>query len=701
MALTSSARSRTIPNEPPPIEWPPRGASRLTVPTARAFTSSRSASTSTAQTITTQTVTARTGTTQSATAVTGTARRVTARTVTARTSSKPTVPKPNGTKQNTSGSQLTQATRAPTRAASSAARSVADQLATRQQTFDDLGDPLSGVVFCVVDLETTGASANTCAITEVGAARYLGGTCIGTLQTLVNPGVPIPPEIVYLTGITETMVGPAPKIGAVLPSLLEFIGDAVIVGHNVRFDLSFLNAALLAHHYPKLSNRTLDTCGLARRLVRQEVPNCKLGTLSAHFGFNNQPTHRALDDVRATADLLHLLFERAAGFGVLGLTDLAELPAINRHPQASKLCLTNDLPRSPGVYVFRDQSNKVIYVGKATNLRSRVRSYFSSDDRRKIGAMLQILHRIDHIPCALTIEAEVLEIRLIQRFLPRFNRQAKLHTNYVYLRITGDGPSAKIVVSKDAGGVADATYLGPFSSTSAARLGASALKTAIAANPDRWRDELLATPEAALIRLFSTMTDAANSEKFEYAAQIRDGAGALARALSRQRAIGALRSAGRVEVHTGEQGLLVINGRLRFTDPDAPTANTAVTTAAKPSATATASTKLPTAATPSNPTALKPVVSRHSDALPLPPPTDLVDEMACVVRYLERCTRAVTVSYAEHGLALPAQRFPKFVPTGEACGPGHDEDDLLNRGIAPRQTRSKQNVRNGATTRRR
>jgi DNA polymerase III subunit epsilon len=548
----------------------------------------------------------------------------------------------------------------------------------------------------VVDLETTGASANTCAITEVGAARYLGGKCIGTLQTLVNPGVPIPPEIVYLTGITETMVGPAPKIAAVLPSLLEFIGDAVIVGHNVRFDLSFLNAALRANHYPTLSNRVLDTCGLARRLVRQEVPNCKLGTLSAHFGFHHQPTHRALDDVKATADLLHLLFERAAGYGVLGLTDLAELPAINRHPQAAKLCLTNNLPRSPGVYVFRDQSNKVIYVGKATNLRSRVRSYFSSDDRRKIGAMLEILHRIDHIPCALTIEAEVLEVRLIQRFLPRFNRQAKLHTNYVYLRITGDGPSAKIVVSKDAGGVNDATYLGPFSSTSAARLAASALKTAITANPDRWRDELLLTPEAALTRLFSTMTDAAKSEKFEYAAQVRDGAGALARALARQRTIGALSSAGRIELQTGEHRLLVINGRLRFTDPDAPNPSPNSTDSATPTAptTGTAGTKSPQEALRSAPKAKgqaaaeaepapsqKPATVRHSEALPLPPSTATVDEMACVVRYLERCSRAVTVSFAEHGLALPAQRFPKFVPTGEASGPSHDEDDLLNRGI--------------------
>lgn len=685
MAVPSPARSRTIPNEPPPILWPPQAAPSPT----RSFTSSRTSN----QTTIARTTARPIAPSQVRQANPGPARPGPARPGPARPG--PTlIPTRTTTATVVAGRVQT------------AARKVSDQLASRQQTFDDLGDPLSGVTFCVVDLETTGASANTCAITEVGAARYLGGKCIGTLQTLVNPGVPIPPEIVYLTGITETMVGPAPKIAAVLPSLLEFIGDAVIVGHNVRFDLSFLNAALRANHYPTLSNRVLDTCGLARRLVRQEVPNCKLGTLSAHFGFNNQPTHRALDDVKATADLLHLLFERAAGYGVLGLTDLAELPAINRHPQAAKLCLTNDLPRSPGVYVFRDQANKVIYVGKATNLRSRVRSYFSSDDRRKIGAMLEILHRIDHIPCALTIEAEVLEIRLIQRFLPRFNRQAKLHTNYVYLRITGDGPSAKIVVSKDAGGVHDATYVGPFSSTSAARLAASALKTAIAANQDHWRDELLLTPEAALIRLFSTMTDAAKSEKFEYAAQVRDGAGALSRALTRQRAVGALSAAGRVELHTGGQSLLVIDGRLRFTDPDAPgpaiplapqarpttTPQKAKTSTTKPSTRNAAPTRIePVASGPKLPVERKSVSTRHSHALPVPPPTSTVDEMACVVRYLERCGRSVTVSFAEHGFALPAQRFPRFVPTGEASGPSHDEDDLLTRGTL--QTRNARRIR--------
>jgi DNA polymerase-3 subunit epsilon len=103
---------------------------------------------------------------------------------------------------------------------------------------------LHDVTFCVIDLETTGGAPDTCAITEVGAVKLRGGECLGTFQTLVNPGCSIPRPITVLTGISETMTAPAPLIGAVLPTLLEFVGDAVIVGHNVRFDVSFLDAAL-------------------------------------------------------------------------------------------------------------------------------------------------------------------------------------------------------------------------------------------------------------------------------------------------------------------------------------------------------------------------------------------------------------------------------------------------------------------------
>ncbi len=229
-----------------------------------------------------------------------------------------------------------------------------------QRRFEDLGTPLSDVTFVVIDLETTGGSPTNDRITEVGAVKVRGGECLGTLQTFINPGCAIPPSITVLTGITEAMVIPAPPIEQVLPTLLEFVGDAVVVGHNVRFDTGFLDAALERSGRPRLGNRRVDTCNLARRLVRDEVPNCKLGTLAQRFGLAHQPSHRALDDALATGDLLHVLLERAAGLGVTGLDDLLALPTMAGHAQAAKLGLTAHLPEPRGVPVWQWAWRRVV-----------------------------------------------------------------------------------------------------------------------------------------------------------------------------------------------------------------------------------------------------------------------------------------------------------------------------------------------------
>ena len=195
-----------------------------------------------------------------------------------------------------------------------------------QRSFDELGTPLHEVTFCVLDLETTGGSPGNHAITEIGAVKVRGGERLGRFETLVNPGMAIPPLITVLTGITEAMVLPAPTIAEALPAFLEFLGDAVIVGHNVRFDISFLDAACAARGLDRLTNRRTDTLGLARRLVRDDVPNLRLSTLARHLRVPTEPVHRAMADAQATAEVFHVLLERAATFGVLGLDDLLALP---------------------------------------------------------------------------------------------------------------------------------------------------------------------------------------------------------------------------------------------------------------------------------------------------------------------------------------------------------------------------------------
>ena len=555
-----------------------------------------------------------------------------------------------------------------------------------QGSFDDLGTPLSDVTFCVVDLETTGTSAADCAITEVGAVKLRGGECLGTFQTLVDPGTGIPPSITVLTGITEAMVVDAPPIGAVIPSLLEFMGDAVVVGHNVRFDVSFLRAALEMTGHPPLANRSVDTCGLARRLLRGEVPDCRLGTLATHLRLDHQPSHRALDDALATGDLLHLLLDRAGALGVTGLDDLLTLPRMAGHAQASKLRLTEDLPRGPGVYLFRGRRGEVLYVGRASDLRTRVRSYFSSDTRRKTARLLAETVRIDHRRCASPLEAAVAEIRLIHQHEPRFNRQGTTWRRYAYVKLSlGERfprlSAARVV--RDDGGL----YLGPVPSTSSARRIIEAIETVVplrrctgrsgrtprsgpcvpaqlgvstcpctgevteadyAAIVDVARSGLTDRPGLLLEPLADRMAQFSRQERFEEAAEVRDRAATLATALDRRDRIDGLRGSGLLRlVVDGTSTAEFHHGRLVDCGP-----------------TGDPQTRLPTDpspdAVPNGLPAGMPggIPGTAPDIAPVS--RELADELHCVASWLRRDAHRIVVDHCDGTIAERVTRHATF-----------------------------------------
>lgn len=354
---------------------------------------------------------------------------------------------------------------------------MATSVPTTQRSLEDLGRPLEQTTFCIVDVETTGEAPATGSITEVAAVRIRGGRLEGTLSTLVDPGRPIPAWVSALTGIDAALVADAPPFSAIAENLSDFIGDTVVVGHNVRYDLSCLNHELERCGRPRLENPSVCTLALARRLVRDEVRDCKLATLADALRLDHRPSHRALDDVLATADLLSTLLERAGRWGVRGLTDLLELPRITGHPQAAKLRLTDDLPHAPGVYLFRDRSANVLYVGKATDLRARVRSYFSTDDRRKVGALLRSVATIDHEVCVHPLAAAVREVRLIAHHLPRFNAHATRWRSMAYVRLTDETfPRLAVVRNPPPAGT---VHLGPLGSAGAAHRVIDAVTTVV------------------------------------------------------------------------------------------------------------------------------------------------------------------------------------------------------------------------------
>ena len=343
-----------------------------------------------------------------------------------------------------------------------------------QQSFADLGTLLHEVTFVVVDLETTGGSCHDCRITEFGAVKIRGGEILGEFQSLVDPGQRIPTSISALTGITDAMVAQRPPVEAVLPTFLEFCRGTTLVAHNAGFDLGFLNAGLARLSYPTLDNPVVCTAALARRLVRDEVRNCKLATLAQFFACRTTPVHRALADARATVEVFHGLLERAGSFGVVTLEDLIGFCRAGSAPLfASRRKLADGLPNAPGIYAFKSASGEVLYVGKATDLRSRVRSYFGNDERRKIAQMMKEVDAVDHRVCPTSLEAAVREVRLIERYRPRFNRRSKHPERKVYLRLTKERfPRLSIVKAPPRDG---SPFLGPLASRSAAELIAEAI----------------------------------------------------------------------------------------------------------------------------------------------------------------------------------------------------------------------------------
>jgi DNA polymerase III subunit epsilon len=339
-----------------------------------------------------------------------------------------------------------------------------------QLSFDELGTPLREVTFVVLDLETTGGSASNDAITEIGAVKVRGGEHVGELATLVDPGTGLPPAIVALTGITTAMISGAPRLPAVLPTVLEFLRGSVLVAHNAPFDAGFLRAACERHGLVWPRPPVLCTARLARAVLSSdEAPSVRLGALAQLFGTTTKPTHRALADARATVEVLHRLLERVGNLGVQSLEELLGLaresaPHRPTQAQRKKRVLAAGVPSAPGVYLFRGPRDEVLYVGTSGDLQRRVRSYFTSGERRRrVRDMVALAERVDTVVCAHALEAAVRELRLIAAHQPRYNRRSRRPHRGWWVTPTAEAFPRLSVVTTPRNGA-----MGPFGSRQAA-----------------------------------------------------------------------------------------------------------------------------------------------------------------------------------------------------------------------------------------
>jgi DNA polymerase-3 subunit epsilon len=302
----------------------------------------------------------------------------------------------------------------------------------------------SAATFVVTDLETTGVTPDKGArILEIGAVKVRGGEIVDRFQTLVNPGVVVPRRITELTGISTAAVIDAPRIEDVLPDYLAFLGDGVFVAHNVPFDARFVAAEAIGMGLRPPRNPRLCTLRLARRILTG-LRSKGLGSVASHYGIPINGRHRAMGDAEATA---HVLLRFLSYLAYQDLTSLDDVLAFQnrRYSKGSSAprYLTKlreaagALPERPGVYFMRDANKNVVYVGKALNLRSRVRSYFTAIEAHppRLRRLVETVRSIAHEETGSELSALLLESRLIKELQPKFNRASRRYRNRPFLRL--------------------------------------------------------------------------------------------------------------------------------------------------------------------------------------------------------------------------------------------------------------------------
>ena len=373
----------------------------------------------------------------------------------------------------------------------------------------------------VFDLETTGLSASRDRMCEIGAVRVKALEIAETFETLVDPGVALPPTIARLTGLRDAELRGAPRQELAVRRFLAFASDAPLAAHNARFDVGFLDHAVQRLTGRRVAAAVVDTVWLARRLLHRRSERFSLAQLAHFFGTSTDPCHRALPDALATAEILIALLGLAQERGARTLAEVIELAAPRARRLHGRRALIAGAPTTPGVYLFRDRNDTVLYVGKARDLRARLRSYFAGDRQRPaVEAALGALERVEWRELGSELEALLAELRLIRELRPPAN--ARGGRPQAYLRRRGE----RWVV------VTEPTRFGPIASKRRAQLAARALGDFEAKD----LADALSPLHAKLRRL-------ARDLRFEDAARLRDRVAALEEVAARVEELERMRAA--------------------------------------------------------------------------------------------------------------------------------------------------------------
>ncbi|WP_293742322.1 exonuclease domain-containing protein [uncultured Pedobacter sp.] len=291
------------------------------------------------------------------------------------------------------------------------------------------------MLYAVVDIETTGGHASANGITEVAINIHDGNEIVESYTTLINPRQPIPAHITALTGIDDDMLMDAPAFDEVALQIYQLLTNKVFVAHNVNFDYSFLKHHLAVSGYD-LQCKKLCTVRLSRKLIPGKS-SYSLGKLCTALQIPIQNRHRAAGDADATSILFNLLLEYDQE-GVIAemLKKTSKEQVLPPHLDKASIL---KLPNQPGVYYFKDNKGKIIYVGKAKNLKKRVTSHFTGNTpNRQRQEFLRNIHHVDYVTCGTELMALILEANEIRRLWPENNRAMKRYEHKYDLYVFED-----------------------------------------------------------------------------------------------------------------------------------------------------------------------------------------------------------------------------------------------------------------------
>ncbi len=277
-------------------------------------------------------------------------------------------------------------------------------------------------VYAIVDIETTGGHASSNGITEIAVYVHDGEKIIEHFETLINPEQKIPAYITALTGINNYTVADAPTFKNIADKLFSILQNNIFVAHNVNFDYSFIKNQLKNHGYD-LTAKKLCTVRLGRKLF-PGFPSYSLGNICRALNIPIDNRHRAGGDARATVLLFeHYLKNQAQPVIEQMLKKSSGEQWLPLH--LDKTVITK-LPNTPGVYYFYNQKDKIVYIGKAINIRQRVTSHFTQNDSsRKRQNFVRNIFKISYKECVTELEALVLENVEIKKYWPKYNISLK------------------------------------------------------------------------------------------------------------------------------------------------------------------------------------------------------------------------------------------------------------------------------------